>query len=189
MKCLKFLPLLKDMKTNRIDKEHYSFLFNNFKFDVILAIMSSDYEILVAIHSENWGCVLRMDENFNVKMSDSDYYSLRAILGLSWQENKFSSDKFLFLLSDKAPRKSSLQKIDYKEKLKYLNYRNVEEKDKIYFCGWNDHLKDGRRARNFDKTEFYFGNQVATYCRKHNISSLWSDIPRDEKIVTNPWSK
>lgn len=54
------------------------------------------------------------------------------------------------------------------------------KKDKIYFCGWNDHQKDGRQARNFDKTEYFLGKKVAEYCRENNISSLWSDIPRDE---------
>ena len=61
------------------------------------------------------------------------------------------------------------------------------EADKIYFRGWNDHLIDHRTARNFDKTEYYFGKRVADYCRVNNISSLWTDIPRDALNVTNPW--
>ena len=31
------------------------------------------------------------------------------------------------------------------------------------------------------------GKKVADYCRANNISSLWSDIPRDERRLTNPW--
>ena len=38
MKCNDFIPLINDMKTNNIDKEHYTFDYNGFRFDVILSI-------------------------------------------------------------------------------------------------------------------------------------------------------
>ena len=188
MRAIAFKPLTDDMKNNGIDKEHYCFDYNGFRFDVILSIISNGYEILVAIHAHNWGCVLNMDNNFIVEMPDSDYYSLRAILHLNWKTNHFNSSLFLQLLSKKAPTRSSRTGVNYHELRQYLPYRHVEESNKIYFCGWNDHTKDKRTARNFDKTEFYLGKKVADYCRKNNISSLWSDIPRDERNVTNPWT-
>ena len=188
MRAIAFKPLTADMKNNGIDKEHYCFDYNGFRFDVILSIISNGYEILVAIHAHNWGCVLNMDNNFIVEMPDSDYYSLRAILHLNWKTNHFNSSLFLQLLSKKAPTRSSRTGVNYHELRQYLPYRHVEESNKIYFCGWNDHTKDKRTARNFDKTEFYLGKKVADYCRKNNISSLWSDIPRDERNVTNPWT-
>lgn len=189
MKCWKFLPLLKDMQANKIDKEHYSFNYNGYEFDVIVSFALLGYEILVAIHSFNWGCVLQMDNNLNIEMNNNDYFSLCKILGLNWQNDHFNSSKFLYLLSEKAPPCSNLQGVQYNELRKYLPYRSVDEADKIYFCGWNDHRRDGRNARNFDKTEFYFGIQIANYCRSHNISSLWSSIPRDEKTANKPWDK
>ena len=156
---------------------------------LFFSLTSSIYEILVAIHSKNWGCVLRMDSNLFVEIPDDVYFSLRDLLKLNWKKDHFSSAVFLRLLSENAPKKSSYKGVDYKELRKYLPYRYVDEKDKIYFCGWNDHIKDKRKAHNFDKTEFYFGKTVADYCRKHNISSLWSDIPRDEQKLAMPWNK
>lgn len=187
MKCFAFKPLTSDMKNNGIDKEHYTFVFNGFTFDVIISIVSIGYEILVAIHTQNWGCVLNMDYNFNVEMPNNDYYTLRDILNLNWSINHFNSSGFLKLLSEQAPRRSNKCGVKYTELRKYTNYRHIDEEDKIYFCGWNDHRKDKRKAHNFDKTEFYFGKTVADYCRKNNISSLWSNISRDEKIVSKPW--
>ena len=90
MKCWKFLPLLKDMQANKIDKEHYSFTYNGREFDVIVSFASLGYEILVAIHSLNWGCVLQMDNNLNIEMSNNDYFTLCRILG-SLQANSFTS--------------------------------------------------------------------------------------------------
>lgn len=189
MKCSKFEPLIIDMKSKNIEKEHYHFNFNNFRFDVILSIANIGYEILVAIHDSNWGCVLKMNSSFFVEVPDDAYFKLCKVLQLNWNKDHFSSAVFLQLLSDNSPRKSNCQGVDYKELIAYLPYRHVDEESKIYFCGWNDHQRDNKNARNFDKTEFYFGKSVADYCRKNNISSMWSDIPREEKIVTKPWDK
>ena len=187
MRCPAFESLIKDMKKNEIDKEHYFFNYNNFRFDTILSIVSTGYEILVAIHTHNWGCVLTMDDDFNIEVQDNDYYSLCSLLNLNWNADHFSSATFLRLLSQNAPLHSNMRGVDYRELQNYLPYRHVDDEDKIYFCGWNDHKADKRKAHNFDKTEFYLGKKVADYCRANNISSLWSDIPRDERRLTNPW--
>ena len=187
MRLSKLKQLTDSMKENNVDKEHYTFIYNNFLFDVILSIVSNGYEILVAIHTENWGCVLIMDNYFNVEMSDNDYYTLRDILHLNWNDNHFGSRTFLQLLSDHAPAQSSLLGVTPIEMRRYLPYRKVDECNKIYFCGWNDHIRDKKTAHNFDKTEFFLGKAVADYCRQNNISSMWTDIPRDEKDITFPW--
>lgn len=187
MRCPEFEPLINDMNANHIEKEHYCFDYNRFRFDVVFSIMNICYEILVAIHTENWGCVLSMNKNYFVEMNSKDYNDLCRILNLNWRKDHFNSALFLRLLSENSPRQSTRQGVDYTELRRYLPYRHVDEEDKIYFCGWNDHQKDRRQARNFDKTEFFLGKAVAEYCRENNISSLWSDIPRDERQLTNPW--
>lgn len=187
MRCPAFKPLITDMKTHDIDKEHYFFNYNGFRFDTILSIVSTGYEILVAIHTHNWGCVLTMDDDFNIEMQDNDYYSLCSLLNLNWKADHFNSATFLRLLSQNAPLHSNMRGVPYRELRNYLHYRHIDDADKIYFCGWNDHKTDKRKAHNFDKTEFFLGKKVADYCRANNISSLWSDIPRDERRLTNPW--
>lgn len=187
MRCPAFKPLIIDMKANNIEKEHYFFNYNGFKFDVILSMANIGYEILIAIHTHNWGCVLKMSNDYVIEVPDDIYFSLCNILHLNWNQNHFNSAAFLQLLSKNSPKHSNRQGVSYKELRNYLSYRHVDEEEKIYFCGWNDHIKDKRTAHNFDKTEFYLGKKVADYCRKNNISSLWSNIPRDERKVTNPW--
>lgn len=188
MRCIGFELLINDMNENNIDKEHYHFDFNGFRFDVILSIVQNGYEILVAIHTANWGCVLNMNNNFYIEVPDNVYFTLRKILKLDWNTNHFNSVAFLRLLSERSPKRSNCKGVEYAELRNYLSYRHVDEENKIYFCGWNDHKRDHRNARNFDKTEFFFGKNIADYCRTHNISSMWSDIPRDEQRVINPWS-
>lgn len=188
IKCYGFKPLAYDMKFNHIDKEHYTFTYNGFAFDVIFSIVENGYEILAAIHLYNWGCVLYVDENFSTEVRDEIYYPLRRLLGLNWNEHHFNSSAFLSLLSKNAPSKSSKKGVGYKQLYKFIRYRPVDESKKCYFKGWNDHTKDGNTAHNFDKTEFFLGKSVADYCRLHNISSIWTDRPREEEKVTLPWS-
>ena len=113
MRCPAFESLIKDMKKNEIDKEHYSFVYNGFQFDTILSIVTGGYEILVAIHTHNWGCVLKMDDDFIVDMPDNKYFELCRILKLNYAEDGFNSSKFLKMLSEKAPKHSNRQGVEY----------------------------------------------------------------------------
>ena len=57
----------------------------------------------------------------------------------------------------------------------------ADEQDKTVFIGWNNHKKDGRTARNFNKTKLFFGNNVMEFCIKNNISSLWTTPDKAEE--------
>lgn len=189
MKAYALKPLINDMKSHSIDKEHFSFTYNQIRFDAILAIMTNGYEILLAANNSNWGCLLYMENDLEIFMPDHYFYSLREILDLNKSEHHFTSFDFLLLLSKSAPKKSSLEKIDYTYLRNFIPYRHIEESQKIYFHGWNDHVKDKRTAHNFDKTEYYFGKSIADYCRRHNISSIWTDEFHKEKPFMEPWIK
>ena len=179
-------PLISNMRKNDIFIEHYSFSYNRHLFDVVISVKATGYEILVGVHKVQWGCVLLMNEKLEVNMSDKDFYSLRNILDLNYSKEGFTSFKFLLLLSKSAPKKSACTKVDPSILRSFTKYRPVDENDKIYFIGWNTHMKDKRKARNFDKTEFFFGKDVADYCRVHNISSLWTSDPAEERSYSNP---
>lgn len=186
MKAYALKPLIADMQRNDIFIEHYSFTYNGHIFDVVISVKSNGYEILIGVHKSHWGCVLSMDKTLEVNMPDKIYYSLRDILDLKYSDRHFNSFEFLLLLSKSAPKKSACTKVDLSVLRSFTKYRPVDENDKIYFIGWNTHIKDKRQARNFDKTEFFFGKDVADYCRAHNISSLWTSDPAEEKPYSNP---
>ena len=111
MRCPAFEPLIQDM----------------------IRIVQNGYEVLVAIHKENWGCVLNIDKNYFVEMDSYTYHTLCRILGLNWKNDGFNSAVFLRLLSEKSPQYSNCRGVDYKDLRLYIPYRSVEEKDKIYF--------------------------------------------------------
>lgn len=185
--CFGFKPLVRNMTANTVDKVHYAFDYNGKKFDVIFSIIKDGYEVLVGIFTHNWGCALQIDAQYVTDVPNNVYFSLLNILQLKRSTEHFTSCSFLNLLSSHAPKQITRHSVNISTVRKFVPYRTVDEKDKIFFRGWNDHLNDNRIARNFDKTEFFLGKSAADYCRKHNISSIWTDNPKDEIKVIMPW--
>ncbi len=179
------------MSRKEVEKERFQFQYANHVVDCIFSASSEHYELIIAVHDVNYGFVVEIYQNANgmfiAEIDDEIYNGFCNALGLSYSVDHFTSNALLVLLSNHIPTISAGVGVLYQELRQFVQYRHVEEANKIYFCGWNDHVKDGRKAHNFDKTEFYFGKTVADYCRRYNISSLWTDIRRDEKAVTRPW--
>lgn len=180
--------LIDDMKQHNVDKDRFTFTYK-IKFDVIISIVEKGYELLIGLHSANLGFVIYVNEKFVAELKDKDYLKLCKCLNLTYKNDKFTSNLFLKLLSSKIPESYTGYKHTYKEMIPFVKCKPIEESKKIYFKGWNDHMKDKNKAHNFEKTEFYFGKEVADYCRKNNISSIWSQFPTDENIFYNPWIK
>lgn len=183
--------LVPDMELKKVDRERFTFIYNGQTIDCIFSFVGKAYESLVGIHDLNYGFVAEVYKNVRCEyvavIDDEIYIGFCKALNLSYKADGFNSNTLLTLLSKHIPTKSSGTKIRYDEMRRFLPYRAVDESEKIYFKGWNDHVKDGRVARNFDKTEFYLGKEVADYCRRNNISSLWTADSSEEVKVTNPW--
>lgn len=182
----KLKSLITDMKENHVDKDRFSFVYK-VRFDVIVAIVSDGYELLIGLHSINKGLLIKVSPNYVAELKEDDYFNLRDWLNLSYKNDGFTSNVFLSLLSSKIPEKYSGYKYSYEDMIPYLKCKPVDESEKKYFKGWNDHIKDHKEAHNFDKTEFYFGKKIADYCRQNNISSIWTNKANEKNMYYNPW--
>lgn len=184
--------LVPDMEQKGIDKEHFVFTYSKRTIDCVFCICHINYELLVGVHSINFGFAVNIKRNrmgeYVAEITDEDYIRFCRALNLTYRGDGFTSNTLLCLLSEHIPTKSTGVRIDHAEMRNYVKCRHVDEADKRYFKGWNDHIKDGRQAQNFDKTEFYLGREVADYCRRNNISSLWTNIQREEERYSNPWN-
>ena len=185
--------LVPSMIDNEVEKEHFSFVYAKQKIDCVFSFKQYDYELLVGVHEINFGFVVNITQNKNgdyiAEITEQDYKGFCKALHLSYKKDGFNSNTLLKLLSKKIPIKSSGNKVDYETMSKFVKCRQVDEADKIYFKGWNDHIMDKRIARNFEKTEFYLGKSVADYCQANNISSLWTDKKSERKKYTPPLGK
>lgn len=177
--------LIYDMDQNHVEKDQFSFTYK-LTFDVIVAIVENGYELLISLRETNFGFVVPVNERFIASIKPKDYFKLCDHLNLTSSKDHFTSNVFLRLLSSKIPCKYSGRIITYRDMIPYCKCKQVEESEKIYFKGWNLHIADKRQAQNFSKTEFYFGKEVADYCRKNNISSIWTDDPKYQKEYYRP---
>lgn len=114
---LKFL--IDDMKKHNVDKDHFSFTFK-YKFDVIASISTNGYELLIGIHSINYGFLIKINHNFIAELKDTDYFCLCEHLDLTYRNNGFTSNVFLKLLSSKIPTSYSGYKHCYKYMIPFI---------------------------------------------------------------------
>lgn len=182
-------PLTSDMCKSKKDIEQFYVTYSNVKFDIIYDISKTPFELLIGAINHNWATTLEIKRGFYTNMPDSDFYSLCDILNLKPGKESLTSSKFLKYIASKSPAKCSGRPIDPSHLARYRckRIKTADEPEKIYFVGWNNHLKDKRKAHNFDKTELFFGKRVADYCRKNNISSMWTDKRYDSSKASYPW--
>lgn len=191
VKLFELKSLTSSMAKSKKDIEQFYVTYANVQFDVIYDISKSPFELLIGAVGLNWACVLQINRGFTTQMSDTDFYELCKILNLKPGKETFTSYKFLGFVANKAPKYCSKATVHPEHFIKFIkrNKRTVSESDKIYFKGWNNHIKDGRIAHNFDKTEQFFGKNIAEYCRNNNISSVWTDIKPNNILIKKPWDK
>ena len=190
MKMNRLAGLHKLMVQNKRTLEHFDFMLKGFVFDVIFLCGETPFVLMIGIKPANFFTSVPVHAGYQVDLlDDGDFYALKHLLGLNGDGEPFTSYKFLRYLDDHIPLQLSAGEVD--EELYALlppkAKKKVDEERKIYFAGWNDHRKDGRQARNFEKTRIMTGSaKIAGYCRRNNISSMWSDTPGGGTIPLPP---
>lgn len=191
MKMYNLLPLYHAMQQQKRTVEGFDFKLKGLTLDVVFAIDTQPFMLLIGIKTYNFFFTVPVYRGFWVEpLEDHIFYALRRLLNFSKKGEKFTSLKFLAEVNHYAPSHCSkipLQPHHLYAMLPQEQREKVEESDKIYFLGWNYHRTDGRKARNFEKTRIMTGSQqIADFCRAHNISSMWSANPNDAKAFVNP---
>ena len=182
--------LTSNMRKAGKDIEQFNAKYANLNFDIIYDISNAPFELLIGALNANWACILKIEQGFRTKMSDDDFYALCNLLNLKPSKESLTSFKFLVNIASQAPEKCNTAIVDPSHLIPFRKNKiqKTDDPNKIYFSGWNNHLKDKRKAHNFEKTELFFGKKVADFCRTHNISSMWTDKIKDSKKPNHPWS-
>lgn len=168
------------MKINDVKRSKFIFTYSNVAFDVFFFTDEVPYKLCIGVIARNFYFELNVIKGYIIDINIGDkYLKLIEILGLKYnKENPFKTIYFFNELNKKIPKK-----IDVKNKWKPSDYavykRNVEEANKIYFCGWFDDDKVSKNVRkeNLEKTKEILGTEAYLMCKKNNISSKWTDIP------------
>lgn len=129
---------------------------------------------------------LEIERGYRVKSYLEDYDKLIAYLDLKYDPNHiFKPNDFFKFLNNNIPSRFT-ERPNYRDVLIVASKRrNIEEINKIYFCGWYSNPA-GKNVRpgNLEKTRSAFGDEKAKICKNRNISSCWTDIVSDENLNT-----
>ena len=140
-----------------------------------------------SVNGDRWATVIKVENGFMASMNDADFYSLCRLLNLNPGKEVFTSEIFLKHIANSSPKHVAPERIPPHELIDiYPGIREqIDEADKVYFVRWAP--QGDNKARNFAKTEKLVGRVAADFCRKHNISSCWTDDPAKAKPLTLPW--
>ena len=186
MKLYEISPLLKDMGHNQVQIDKFRFQFNQVECEVIVLLERAPFELLFGVIEHNFSFVLKLNKGYELEeLSDETFYALCDILNLKPGKESLTSFKFLRYFAQRIPEHYSGRRVQPHEVAVYKR-RNIPESEKIYFCGWKLYTDSDRHARNFQKTKEWLGDEAYEFCKKHDISSCWTDRIEKRKDYYTP---
>lgn len=188
-KLTSLADLLSRMEDARVDRCHFRFQLHAGDFDVFFFADTSPFVLGFGAIGRNFYFELEVDpktfETPGVFVKDV-YYKLCEILGLRRDPaNPFTPSVFLQRVN-MAIVGVAFRKTTPRDLSRYR--RDVEEADKIWFCGWRDNTSEGKHvtSMNLIKTRRWLGEQAYLRCKEKNISSRWTDDKTKAKELWLP---
>lgn len=183
--------LYRSMRSQKIDRYKFEYLHGRVTFSVFFFIDESPFVLLFGAKEHNFSFELKVHRGFNVEphLDNATYKQLCEALELRYDpDNPFSPSSFLTDFNHHIPPVAyPLHKAKPHEIIQYR--RNVEEVDKIWFCGWRDNVIRNQSVtpENLNKTRVLLGERAFQRCRQKNISSCWTDDPaRATEVILPP---
>lgn len=172
-------PLYKDMRAKDTDRIKFSYEHGRIVFDVFFFIDETPFSLLFGAKQFNIAFELSVQPGFivNSYLPDEVYKALVRALGLTYDpDHPFSTGSFLADFAKHIP--TSISGLSKPEPHDIALYRSdVEEHEKIYFCGWRDNNSRGEKVtpRNLYKTRRLLGEKAYQICLRKNLSSCWTN--------------
>ena len=171
-------PLVRQMRQLDLARIRFPYRHGRVNFDVFFFIDETPWCLLFGAKAYNLAFEVTVRPGFeaDTNLTRETYKGLCEAPGLTYDPaNKFSPRAFLEDFGRALPSvlsaKAALQP---HELAPYRN--NVEESEKIYFCGWLDNTQRGGQVSegNLRKTSDWLGAATSQRCRQKNLSSRWS---------------
>ena len=188
MKTFEFTGLRilhKDMLAKGEDRATFPFEYNKKNFSCIFLTDIIPYRLYLTTLGMNPEVFeFEIEKGYKAKCFIEDYKKLINYLELEYDPNhKFMPSDFFEVLNRAIPTKFR-GRPGYQDVLRVASKkRDIEEKDKIYFCGWRKNAIGERVSKkNLEKTRSAFGDEKADMSKNKNISSRWTDKADEEEL-------
>lgn len=173
--------IYKEMKVQEIERYRFRYQCNKVTFEVFFFIDETPFKLLFGLIGGSFSFDLDVKRGFqiNPELPKLKYYKLCEVLGLKHDPNNpFSPAAFFREFDRQIPRRvNRRQEAQPHQIARYC--QNVEEADKIYFCGWLNNNVRGNNVspENLKKTKLLLGLKAYEICQAKNTSSKWTDVP------------
>jgi hypothetical protein len=190
MKVIGLSVLYKRMRHDAETRSKIEYQHGPVTFDVLFLIDETPFSLMFGAKGKNVSFDFEVGPGFTVvpSIAKDAYRELCRALGLTFDPaNPFSIKRFLEDFSDRVPH-LLMTKREAKPHEIARHRRDVEDSEKIYFCGWRDNTKRAEQVsqRNLRKTQRLLGEAAYQSCLKRNISTCWTDVELDAVEVRLP---
>lgn len=177
--------LHEDMKIKKEDRAIFPFSYNKKDFSCIFLTDIKPMKLyLSTLGSNPIVFEIKINEEYCANTFLDDYKKLIDYLEIKYNPNHIFKPKDFFEALNKKIPNVFQTKPSYSEVVRVVSNKTViEEKDKIYFCGWRRNPPGESVSKmNLEKTRTAFGDKLANICKLKNVSSCWTDKPSDEVL-------
>lgn len=179
--------LINDMILKSYLQQQFKVKYNSRIIDIILFLDVTPYQMLIGVEGTQVGFVTNISKMGEVEDWIHRYYELRIALGIHGKNGCHFTPTILFGIIDQNAPAYAQQKFTPLITSRYKYIRDVEEADKVYFCGWRFNGVNGTvKLANLEKTKLAFGKDAQHLCKAHNISSKWTDIQAHAQNYSHP---
>jgi hypothetical protein len=183
MKLAGLSALYKQMRRDGETRSKIEYKHGPVTFDVIFLIDETPFCLMFGAKGHNVSFEFEVGPGFSVapNIPNEAYRALCKALGLTYDSgNPFSIKSFLDDFSARVPHLLGTKK-EPKPHEVARHRRDVEDSEKVYFCGWRDNTKRSEHVtpKNLHKTRRLLGEAIYQSCKEKNISTCWTDQARD----------
>lgn len=168
------------MRGQNFDRYKFRYRHGRAVFAVLFFIDTKPFKLLFGCLGTNFAFAVDVHPGFIINpYLGENYGRLCEVLGLSPNpDNPFSPAAFFTDFNGRIPRVATRAGVPRPDEIAVYR-RDVEEANKIYFCGWRDNTVRGENVTeaNLDKTLKLLGQRARDFCEHHNTSSCWTDDP------------
>lgn len=181
------------MRQVGIDRATFRITHNHLVFSGVFLVDSTPWQFGLACIGHNFTLRFDVSKRYEIATYIHDPKALGSLITAlgtgAASGHRFSPNEFLHEIDAALP--ATVTKNDRPRPADMaLHRRDVEEADKIHFCGWGPHARDGThhvRAKNLHKTRALLGEADYEWCKRNDVSTKWTDDPALAfKIIERP---
>ncbi|MES0871531.1 DUF6037 family protein [Pseudovibrio sp. SCP19] len=180
--------LYRNMKRERITRYKFRYELNHLIFECIFIIDVKPFELAMGCLGHNFVLIFQVENGFKVepfiKPEKTFWALINALKTHESSEHKFRVIEFLNELNSNIPAQVRENGRVTERDIVRL-YPDIEEPERIYFCGWRNNNLCGSNVtlKNLEKTRRLLGQEAFEFSKEMNESTRWTD--KRERAINN----